>query len=103
QAREVMERGGVVGISINPELLWEGRDIPMERLYASIDILVQASGPERVCLGSDVCGFGGQGFSYSDTVSSLKETLLDKGYGPATYQILGGNLIRFLKESFPKA
>lgn len=96
QVKELIQRDGIVGIAINPELLWDKKEFSLERLYAHIDTIVQAFGPNYVCLGSDVCGFEMPHITYPRIMDALEEKLLAKGYGNSTYEIYYGNLIGFL-------
>jgi len=99
QVEELIQRDGIVGISINPELLWDQKGFSLERLYAHIDTIAQAYGPLCICLGSDVCGFEMTGITYERAIESLEEILLVKGYGNSTYEILYGNIMRFLSKA----
>lgn len=98
QVKEVVERDGIIGVSINPELLWSEKGLSVERVYATIDTIVEAFGSRPVCLGSDTCGFSVEGFSYSRTLEELGEILLKRGYGSAVEEILCTNLISFMEK-----
>lgn len=98
QAKEIVDRDGIIGISINPELMWEDKGLSIDRVYATIDTLVGAFGPSRVCLGSDVCGFFVENFSYSEALAELTEILLKRGYGSAISEIFYTNLINFIEK-----
>jgi membrane dipeptidase len=97
QVKEIRDRGGVVGIAMNPELLWDRPETSVERVYAHLDTVAQHLGPEVIVIGSDACGFEAVGFSYSLLLEGLKDLLWEKGYGDAIGQILCHNLIGFLK------
>ncbi len=97
QAKEIISRRGLVCIGFNPEFLGEAPHFRIQDVYAHIDTLVQALGPDGIGIGSDVCGFEAPGFDYKEAFLGLEELLLNKGYGNATYDIIGGNLLGFLK------
>lgn len=99
QAREVMERQGIVCVAMNPELMWDKFVLSIERVYASLDTIVEAFGPDQVAFGSDVCGFSTKGFSYSNAVGELIDLLWAKGYGDAIEKIMGLNLIGFVRKA----
>ncbi len=109
------ERGGVMGIMVYNRYLrkdWHPSD-PKRRVTVShwvdaVDFVCQLTGAvEHVGLGSDIDG----GYSYSslpaeiDTSSDLwllRKALLERGFTePDVAAILGGNMLRVLRESLP--
>lgn len=96
QVRQMLERGGLVGITLNPEMLGPGEK-GVERVFAHVDTLVQKFGPEGVGLGSDFCGFEGAYEDLGDIsgIRLFEETLLSHGYGKEDLAgILGNNWLR---------
>ncbi|MBW2204278.1 MAG: membrane dipeptidase, partial [Deltaproteobacteria bacterium] len=57
QAKELFIRGGIVGITFNPEMLAPGGEACLEDVFAHLDTVVQKFGPKGVGIGSDYCGF----------------------------------------------
>lgn len=98
QVKEIVERDGIIGVSINPELMWEEKGLSIEKVYATVDTIVETFGPSFVCMGSDVCGFFVENFSYSEALAELAENLIKRGYGSAVYEILCTNLMNFIEK-----
>lgn len=99
QAKEIMERGGLVAVTVNPEMLTPQRRASLYDVYVHIDILVQRLGPEAVGLGSDFCGFDepAEGLEDVSCLGKIADLLLRKGYGEdGVSAIMGKNWIRFL-------
>lgn len=99
EAREIAERGGVIGVSFDPALLRESGEAGVEDVFIHMDELVQRFGPACSGVGS---GFGGNekfaaGLEDITGLGALKEIMLDHGYGEeASEAILGDNWLRVL-------
>jgi membrane dipeptidase len=103
QAEEIIRRGGLVGVTFNPEMLTTGVRANLEHVFIHIDVLVQKFGPEGVGMGSDFCGFeqGAEGLEDVTKIPQLAEMMLEHGYGEeAVEKILGGNWLRLYENLF---
>jgi membrane dipeptidase len=97
QAKEIMTRDGLIGITFNPEMLSPAGRADLEDVFIHIDLLVQRFGPEGVGIGSDFCGFGPstQGLEDTSRVPQLMNVMLEHGYGDeAVAGIMGLNWLR---------
>ncbi len=99
QAKEIIERGGIIGISFNPEMLSQDRKFSIELVFSHLDTLVQKFGPDGICIGSDLGGFDMTDKKIDiNIVRELMDIMLRYGYGEdASKDILGLNLINYLK------
>lgn len=98
QLREIMKRGGVVGVNFYPSFTGGPE---LTHVLDHIEYLVNISGPDHVALGSDFDGF-------SQTVAGLEDVsrlpnltagLLDRGFTPdLVLKILGGNVLRVFRQ-----
>ena len=103
QAREILERQGMVGITFNPQMLSMKGNASLEDVFAHVDVLVQKFGPEGVGIGSDFCGFEEPAFGLEDVskVRKLADMMLEHGYGnEAARKIMGINWLQFYKKLF---
>jgi membrane dipeptidase len=103
QAEEIIGRGGLVGVTFNPEMLTTGGRANLEHVFIHIDVLVQKFGPEGVGMGSDFCGFEqfAEGLEDVTKIPKLEEMMLEHGYGAeAVEKILGGNWLRLYEKLF---
>jgi len=103
QAEEIFQRRGLVGISVNPEMLSTKGTAGSEEIFVHLDSLVQRFGPNGVGIGSDFCGFE----VFPDDVKDvgdllrIKERMIDHGYGEEAVQnIMGLNWLRFYESLF---
>ena len=48
QAKEIINRGGLVGVTFNPEMVAPAGRASLEHIFVHVDVLVQRFGPERV-------------------------------------------------------
>jgi len=97
QAREIVSRDGVIGISFNPEMLSPEGKAALEDVFVHLDILVQEFGPDGVGIGSDFGGFDAatEGLEDIGKVPRLKDIMLEHGYGKeAAEKIMGLNWLR---------
>ena len=102
QAKELFERGGVVGITFNPEMLGPGGEACMEDVFAHLDTVVQKFGPQGVGIGSDYCGFDlvTEGLEDITGITALIDAMLDHGYAHEDVNdIMGRNWLR-IHESY---
>jgi membrane dipeptidase len=103
QAKEIIWRGGLVGVTFNPEMLTPWGRANLEDVFIHIDILVQKFGPEGVGLGSDFCGFDkpAEGLEDVTKIPKLVEMMLEHGYeDEAAEKILGRNWLRLYENLF---
>jgi membrane dipeptidase len=100
QAREILARDGMIGITLNPEMLSPKERVGLEEVFEHLDTVVQAYGPDGVGIGSDFCGFDAPEGELSDVtaLSNLMEILSRHGYGrEAIHKILGMNWVRLFE------
>jgi membrane dipeptidase len=103
QAEEIIGRGGLVGVTFNPEMLTTGGRANLEHVFIHIDVLVQKFGPEGVGVGSDFCGFEqvAEGLEDVTKIPRLAEMMLEHGYGEGSVEkILGRNWLRLYENLF---
>jgi membrane dipeptidase len=103
QAEEIIRRGGLVGITFNPEMLTPEGGANLEHVFIHIDILVQKFGPDGVGIGSDFCGFDdfAEGLEDITKIPQLVEMMLEHGYGEgAVGKIMGLNWLRLYESLF---
>jgi membrane dipeptidase len=98
QLRHIFERGGMVGIAADPEMLSTSNTAGIEDTFKHIDWVVQKFGPRHVGLGSDFCGFGriNRGLEDISHLQDLTASFHDHGYPEdAIEQIMGRNWYEF--------
>lgn len=103
QAEEIIRRGGLLGVSFNPEMLTTRGRANLADVFIHIDVLVQKFGPEGVGMGSDFCGFDQavEGLEDVTKIPHLARMMLEHGYGEeAVEKILGGNWLRLYESLF---
>jgi membrane dipeptidase len=103
QAEQLIERGGVVGITLNPEMLAPGNRAGLEDVFVHMDILVQRFGPDGIGVGSDFCGFDdpAEGLEDVSKVPALAARLSHAGYDDAAVRkIMGRNWWRLYERLF---
>lgn len=102
QARAILERNGMIGITFNPEMLSPERRAGIPLVFQHLDTLVQRFGPKGIGIGSDLCGFDlpTEGLEDITAIATLRGFMLDSGYGEkATGNILGLNWAEFIGRS----
>ena len=102
QTAALLERGGVIGIALAPELLSPGQDAGLAEVVRHLDHLVQRHGPGGVALGSDYGGFPGvcRGLEDYRRWRALAAALRGLGYPEASIGgIFGGNWARFYRNT----
>ncbi len=105
QAKELFIRGGIVGITFNPEMLAPGGEACLEDVFAHLDTVVQKFGPKGVGIGSDYCGFDlvTEGLEDITGITALIDVMLDHGYVQEDVNdIMGRNWLR-IYESYLNA
>lgn len=103
QAKEIIGRGGLVGITFNPEMLAAEGRANLEHVFIHVDTLVQNFGPDGVGMGSDFCGYkeATEGLEDITKVPQLMDTMLDHGYGEeAVEKIMSLNWLRLYESLF---
>jgi membrane dipeptidase len=105
QIREIVQHGGLVGISFNPEMISPGGSADVEGVFIHIDAVVQKLGPMGIGIGSDFCGFydTAKGLEDISGLNHLIGFMLDHGYSEQTVlEIMGLNWLRFFESLFSK-
>lgn len=103
QLRLLVQRGGIVGVAFNPEMLSNTGTASIYDVFHHIDHVVQRWGPDHAAIGSDFCGYdlensGLEDISKLPNLASLMEA---KGYpSEAIEKIMGGNWARFYSMLF---
>jgi microsomal dipeptidase-like Zn-dependent dipeptidase len=99
QLKRIAEHGGLIGIGY-----WDGAicDISPRGVVRSIRYAIDLVGREHVALGSDYDGATEVTFDTSE-LAVLTQTMLDEGFTPEEIrEVMGGNLVRFLRENLPQ-
>ncbi len=94
QAGEIFQRKGMVGITLNPEMLAPEGKAEVASVFAHLDTVVQKFGSDGVGIGSDFCGFDVpiKGMEDISGISLLVEELINHGYDRrAIEKIMGRN------------
>ncbi len=97
QVRHLCERGGLVGITFNPEMLTLAGDAAIDDIFIHLDTVVQRFGPEYAAIGSDFCGFDQpvKGMENHTGIKALKTIMKAHGYTKeAIDKIMGLNWLR---------
>lgn len=104
QAAEIARRGGILGITCNPEMLRPDGRADLKDVFNHIDVLVQRFGPDGVGIGSDFCGFdrAAEGLEDIARLPALAALMAGHGYGQeAIAKIMGRNWHRFYRTLYP--
>lgn len=94
QVREIFQRGGMVGITMNPEMLAPEGKAEVRSVFNHLDMVVQKFGPDGVGIGSDLCGFDAsiKGMEDITGIGLLVDEMMNHGYGgSAVAKIMGRN------------
>jgi membrane dipeptidase len=105
QAGKIFERGGVVGITFDPEMISHEKETGVEHVFIHLDTLVQKYGPDGVGIGSDFCGFDHftEGLEDITGLRHLMEIMLSHGYGETSANmILGLNWLRIYERIYSR-
>jgi membrane dipeptidase len=98
QLKALAQNGGAIGLSYVPAFVDE-EDATLDRLLDHVDHIASVAGVETIGLGSDFDG-GGTLLHDATEVPLITKGLLQRGYEPPQVrQILGGNILRILKET----
>jgi len=103
QVKEIIGREGLVGISVNPEMLSPDGKANLENIFIHVDVLVQKFGPDGVGIGSDFCGFDQktEGLEDITRLPKLMDIMMNHGYGDeAVEKIMGLNWLRIYQRLF---
>ncbi len=96
--KEVAARGGLIGIGYWAEAVC---DPTPAGIAASIVAAIDLVGAEHVALGSDFDGAVGTTFDVSE-LPALTQALMDAGLSDDTIaRVMGGNMVRFLRDALP--
>ena len=98
QLQAIFGRDGIVGITVNPEMLTGEKEADIEDVFKHIDWVTEKFGPEFVALGSDYCGFSGlcRGLEDISKLKNLEDIMEDHGYPEdAIKAIMSENWARF--------
>ena len=104
QVKALMARKGVVGVSVNPEMLSPDQQADITGVFGQFDWLVQTHGVEGAALGSDFGGFEGEtlGFEHYGRLDQLANLFAQHGYPePAISKIMGENWYRLYTAKLP--
>ncbi|EPR41629.1 peptidase M19 renal dipeptidase [Desulfovibrio sp. X2] len=96
--RLIVERGGVVGLTLAPEMLAADRRADLELVYAHVDWFVERFGVAGLGIGSDFCGFAGEvaGLESAARLPALAARLHTAGYAEEDVAaIFGRNWLGF--------
>ena len=102
QVKELFMRGGIVGITFNPEMLSPDGEACLEDVFAHFDTIVQKLGPTGVGIGSDYCGFDlvTEGLEDITGITALIDVMLDHGYDRENVNdIMGRNWLRIYEKN----
>jgi len=102
--REIAARGGVIGLSLAPEMLNGTAHAGVAEVVAQLDWLVEMVGPGGTALGSDYGGFPGNCSGLDDyrDWGRIAEGLAQRGYTDETITaLLGGSWRRFYARVLP--
>ncbi len=100
QISSITERGGIIGLSLNPEMLGSHMKLGVETVFAHLDTVVQKFGPSSVGIGSDLGGFNSapEELLGPEALIRLEDLMERHGYGrQAIAAIMGGNWLHFLE------
>lgn len=98
QVTALLEREGVIGLALAPEMLVPVGAADLETVFRQLDGLVQRHGDAGAALGSDLGGFDGccEGLEDHGRLGRLARRLERAGYPEASVaRIMGGNWRRF--------
>ncbi|MFH0726951.1 MAG: membrane dipeptidase [Pseudomonadota bacterium] len=104
QVRGLIERGGMIGVSVNPEMLAMDQRAGLSQVFEQIDWLVQQYGDNPVALGTDFGGFdiAADGLENPGRLPALSRLMHESGYSlSAIENIMGKNWYRFYEAILP--
>ena len=82
QVKQLVDRGGLTGITFNPEMLTSDGEADVEDIFIHLDSVVQKFGPDYAAIGSDFCKFDASvtGMEDHTGISNLKKIMVKHGY-----------------------
>ncbi len=99
QIEIILQRNGIIGITINPEMLSEDNTAGIQDVFKHIDFIAQKYGADGIALGSDLCGFDSvnNGLEDISKLKNLAELFYKRGGYPldAIEKIMGKNWYDF--------
>ena len=101
----IVERGGMIGLSVNPEMLSIDGKADIVDVYRQADWFVQKFGAHNIGIGSDFGGFDlvNQGLENPERFADLAELFVVHGYPEdAITNIMGKNWYLFYSDHFKK-
>jgi membrane dipeptidase len=104
QVGVLIERGGIIGVSVNPEMLAMDQRAGLYQVFEQIDWLVQQYGDAPVALGTDFGGFEifTEGLENPARLPALSRLMHESGYSlSAIENIMGKNWYRFYEALLP--
>jgi membrane dipeptidase len=104
QVRFLVDQKGIVGITVNPEMLAPNQIAGIDEVFKHIDWLVQRYEDRQVALGSDFGGFDMtcEGLADPGQLPALIDTMAQNGYPQdAIKNIMGRNWMRFYEALLP--
>jgi membrane dipeptidase len=104
QVRCLIERGGIIGVSVNPEMLAINQRAGLSEVFEQMDFLVQQYGDAQVALGTDFGGFDipAIGLENPGRLPALARLMGKRGYPlSAIENIMGKNWYRFYEAILP--
>jgi membrane dipeptidase len=104
QVRGLIERGGMIGVSVNPEMLAMNQQAGLSQVFEQIDWLVQQYGDSQVAIGTDFGGFdiSAEGLETPGRLPALSRMMFENGYSLSTIEnIMGKNWYRFYEALLP--
>ena len=105
QLNIIVERGGMIGLSVNPEMLSIEGKADIVDIYRQADWFVQKFGVHNIGIGSDFGGFDlvNQGLEHPGRFTDLAEIFAVHGYPEdAISNIMGKNWYLFYSDHFTK-
>ena len=105
QLRAIIARRGIIGMTVNPEMLSIGCESDINDLFRQIDWFIQKFGSDNIGLGSDFGGFDmfNHGLEHPGRFGHLAELFSEQGYPDKIIeQIMGENWYRFYQNEFSK-
>ncbi|MBI4775805.1 MAG: membrane dipeptidase [Deltaproteobacteria bacterium] len=103
QTKILLERDGMIGMSINPEMLSRDARAGIEDVIRQVDWFVQRHGASHLGIGTDFGGFDVINLGLEDIskIPVVAERLFGLGYSPdAVRDIMGVNWVRFYSRLF---
>lgn len=101
QMRCIVERDGIIGVSVNPAMLSLEETADCMEAFRQIDWAVETFGPDRIALGTDFGGYDRDCTDLEDhgRLGNLQEQMERHGYDQETIKkILGENWYRLLNK-----